>query len=99
MLIVVALTAISSFVVSKIYYPVSLLRFAFMIIGGITGFYGIVIGFGVLLVNMCAVQAYNAPFTAPFAPLHIGAVLRDSFLRISWKLLGKRELKIQSMKK
>lgn len=99
MLIVVALTAISSFVVSKIYYPVSLLRFAFMIIGGVTGFYGIVIGFGVLLVNMCAVQAYNAPFTAPFAPLHIGAVLRDSFLRISWKLLGKRELKIQSMEK
>lgn len=99
MLIVVALTAISSFVVSKIYYPVSLLRFAFMIIGGITGFYGIVIGFGVLLVNMCAIQAFGTPFTAPFSPLHIGAVLRDSFLRISWKLLGKRELKIQSMEK
>lgn len=99
MLIVVAMTAISSFVVSKIYYPVSILRFAFMLIGGLTGFYGIVLGFGVLLANMCAVKAYGTPYTAPLAPMHIGALVRDSWIRISWKRLGKRELQIQSLEK
>ena len=99
MLIVVAMTAISSFVVSKIYYPVSILRFAFMVIGGLTGFYGLVLGFGVLLTNLCAVKAFGTPFTAPVAPMHIGALVRDSFVRLSWVRLGKRELKIQSLEK
>lgn len=99
MLIVVALTAISSFVVSKIYYPVSILRFAFMIIGGLTGFYGIVLGFGVLLCNMCAVKSFGTPFTAPVAPMHFGALVRDFWMRISWKKLGKRELDIHKLEK
>lgn len=99
MLIVVAMTAISSFVVSKIYYPVSILRFAFMVIGGITGFYGIIIGFGVLLTNVCAVQSFGTPFAAPFAPLHIGALMRDTFVRMSWTRLGKRELQIETLEK
>lgn len=99
MLIVVAMTAISSFVVSKIYYPVSILRFAFMVIGGLTGFYGIVLGFGVLLSNLCAVKTFGTPFTAPVAPMHIGALIRDLFMRLSWTRLGKRELKIQSLEK
>lgn len=99
MLIVVAMTAISSFVVSKIYYPVSILRFAFMVIGGLTGFYGIVLGFGVLLCNMCAVKSFGTPFTAPVAPMHLGALVRDFWLRLSWKHLGKRELQIQNLQK
>ena len=99
MLIVVAMTAISSFVVSKIYYPVSILRFIFMVIGGLTGFYGIVLGFGVLLTNMCAVKSFGTPFTAPVAPLHLGAIIRDFWVRLSWKKLGKRELKIQNLEK
>ena len=99
MLIVVAMTAISSFVVSKIYYPVSVLRFAFMIIGGLAGFYGIVLGFGVVLFNMCAVTAYGTPYVAPFSPMHLGALWRDSFWRLGWKTLGKRELQIHSLEK
>lgn len=99
MLIIVAMTAISSFVVSKVYYPVSVLRFVFMIIGGLTGFYGMVLGFGVLLVNLCAVKSFGTPFLAPVAPLHIGALLRDSLIRLSWKKLGKRELEIDKLQK
>ena len=99
MLIVVAMTAISSFVVSKIYYPVSILRFVFMLVGGLAGFYGIVLGFGVVLLNLCAVTAYGTPFLAPFSPVHVGALLRDSFWRRSWKKIGGRELRIRSLEK
>lgn len=99
MLIVVAMTAISSFVVSKIYYPVSVMRFVFMLIGGLAGFYGIVLGFGVVLFNLCAVTAYGTPFLAPFSPLLVGALARDSFWRRSWKRLGKRELEVHALEK
>ena len=70
-----------------------------MVIGGLTGFYGIVLGFGVLLSNLCAVKTFGTPFTAPVAPMHIGALIRDLFVRLSWTRLGKRELKIQSLEK
>ena len=99
MLIIVAMTAISSFVVSKIYYPVSILRFAFILIGGLTGFYGIVLGFGVLLVNLCAVKSFDTPFLSPMAPSNFGILLRDTLHRKSWKILGKRELQIKKLEK
>ncbi len=99
MLIIVAMTAISSFVVSKIYYPVSVLRFVFMLIGGLTGFYGIVIGFGVLLMNLSAMESFGTPFLSPLAPLQMGAISRDSLFRMSWKRLGKREFEIGKLKK
>lgn len=99
MLIIVAMTAISSFVVSKIYYPVSVLRFVFMLIGGFTGFYGIVIGCGVLLVNLSAMESFGTPFLSPIAPIQFGALSRDSLFRMSWKKLGKREFEIGKLKK
>jgi spore germination protein KA len=43
MIIVVGLTAVSSFVVSTLYEPVAVLRFAFIIIGGLSGLYGIML--------------------------------------------------------
>lgn len=98
MLIVVALTAISSFVVSQLYQPVSVLRFAFMIIGGFSGFYGIVLGFGVVLVNICAINPYKTPYMAPVSPFSLGA-FRDMIFRVSWKTLGKRDLSISKMEK
>lgn len=98
MLIVVALSAISSFVVSQIYQPVAFLRFGFMIIGGFFGFYGIIIGFAVLLVNMCSVNPFGIPLLSPVAPLSVGA-FRDVIFRLGWRHLGRRDLKIQKMEK
>ena len=98
MLIVVAMTAISSFVVSQLYQPVSVLRFLFMIIGGITGFYGIVLGFGVLLVNIWAINPYKVAYTSSISPFTPGSV-RDTILRFGWRRLGRRELNIDKMKR
>ncbi len=98
MLIVVAFSAITSFVVSHLYQPVAFLRFAFIIIGGLFGFYGIEIGFAVLLVNMCAVNPFGVPFLSPFAPFSLGA-MRDTFFRVGWRTLGRKNLEIQKMEK
>ena len=98
MLIVVALSAITSFVVPHLYQPVAFLRFVFMVIGGTFGIYGIVIGATVLLVNICAANPYGVPLLSPLAPFSPGA-MRDNFIRTTWLRLGKRELKIDKMEK
>lgn len=98
MLIVVALSAITSFVVPHLYQPIAFLRFAFMVIGGLFGFYGIVVGASILLINMCASNPYGVPFLSPISPFSIGA-MRDTILRFSWRKLGKREMKIRNLEK
>lgn len=96
MLIIVALTAISSFVVPSLYEPVAVLRFIFIIIGGVSGFYGILLAVGLLLVNICSINPYGIPFSAPISPFEKSAI-RDVLFREGWKSLGKRQMNIQKL--
>ncbi len=98
MLIVVGLTAVSSFVVSTLYESVAVLRFAFIIIGGLGGLYGIMMGFAAVLVNAAAINPYGVPFTSPLSPTKIGA-WRDLVVRQSWRKMGKKKMLIQKLEK
>lgn len=92
MLVVIALTAISSYVVSNLYEPVSVLRFVFIIVGGYTGMFGVILGAAVMCVNICAVNSYGVPYSAPISPLTKSAI-GDVFVRRSWKFLEKNNKK------
>ena len=96
MVMVVALTALSSFVVPSLYESTALLKFVFIIVGGTWGLFGIAIGFVLLLANLCALESFGVPVMAPTSP---GAVadLRDNFWRSSWKKLGSLRLYIQKL--
>ncbi len=96
MLIVVGLTAVSSFVVSTLYEPVAVLRFAFIIVGGLTGFYGIMLCFAGVLVNISAINPYGIPFTSPLSPTRIGS-LRDFVFRADWRKMGKQRMETKKM--
>lgn len=96
MLIVVALTAITSFVIPSLYEPVAILRFAFIFIGGTLGIYGIVIALSVLIVSICSINPYGVPYAAPVLPL-TPAAMRDNVLRLSWTNLSKEVLKTTKM--
>ena len=98
MLIIVAITAISSFMVSSLYQPVSLLRFIFIIIGGTTGLYGIVIGIGVLIINMCSLDQYGSAYLAPLVPYN-RTLFRDAFLRTPRALNSKYLFNVGKQKK
>lgn len=98
MLIVVGLTAVSSFVVSTLYEPVAVLRFAFIIVGGLTGLYGIMLCFAAVLINAAAINPYGVPFTSPMSPTKIGA-WRDMVYRADWKKMGKKRMKIDKLRK
>ena len=98
MVIVVGLTAVSSFVVSTLYEPVAVLRFAFIVIGGLSGIYGIMLMFAVVLISASAINPYGIPFTSPVAPTKIGA-WRDFILRSDWRRMGKKNMLIDKMEK
>jgi spore germination protein KA len=71
MVIIVSITAISSFVTPIYSLSVStrLLRFILIILGTIMGLYGVILGLIVLLGHMCSLRSFGVPFMAPFAPL------------------------------
>ena len=98
MLIVVALTAISSFVVSNLYQPISVLRFIFILLGGVSGLYGIMIGVGLLLVNMCAVTNCGVAYLSPFVPFNRGA-MRDTVTRPSFVKMARGVFNISGLRK
>ena len=96
MVMVVALTAISSFVVPSLYEPAALLRFFFIILGGLTGLYGLALAGAALLVNLCQINSLGVPYTAPVSPFTPGA-MRDALIRSSWKKLSGFSARIQDL--
>lgn len=95
-LMVVALTAISSYVIPNLYEPISILKFIFIITGGLLGIWGIMIVFTAVLINICSKNTYGVPFTSPIAPFNIFA-MRDVLVRGGWSFLAKKSIKIQDL--
>lgn len=93
-LMVVALTAISSYVIPNLYEPISILKFGFILAGGLLGIWGIMILFTVVLINICSKNCYGVPFTSPLAPFNIFA-MRDVLVRSGWSFLSKKRIKVQ----
>lgn len=97
MLVVVALTAIASYVIYPLYESISVLRLIFIIVGRITGIYGIVLGAAVLCVNITALNPYGVPYSAPISPFNKNSV-GDIFYRENWKKLSKKHTKVQDLR-
>ncbi|QKS70816.1 spore germination protein [Paenalkalicoccus suaedae] len=70
MIIVVALTAISSFVVpaNEMNMSIRLLRFPVMIMASLAGFVGIVFCLTLYLIHLCKLTSLGKPYFYPFAP-------------------------------
>lgn len=96
MVLLVALTAISSFVIPSLYEPVSILRFAFIICGGLMGLYGIAVLTMLVLVNICSLNNFGMPYTSPIAPFSLTS-MRDTFMRLSFKKIGGKNIKLQNL--
>ena len=66
--LVAALSLITMYILPNLAPQISLLRFIFVIIGGILGLYGIVIGAVLLVVYLASLDNFGTPLLAPFAP-------------------------------
>lgn len=96
MVIIIALTAVSSFVVPSLYEPVTVLRFGFIVVGGVLGLYGVYLCFALLVFNLCSVKVMGVPVTSPISPAD-GYSFRDMFIRSGWKLLQKEDLRVENL--
>lgn len=86
-IIVVALTAVASFVVpsSEMNTSLRLLRFPLMVATSIFGFYGLVFGFMILFIHLCKLESLGKPYFSPAAPLRVSD-LKDTLIRRSvWR--------------
>lgn len=97
MLVVVAVTAIASYVIYPLYESIAVLRLIFILLGGFTGIYGIILGICTLCVNITALNPYGVPYSAPISPLNAKS-MGDVFYRESWRRLLKRNVKIQDLR-
>lgn len=96
MVLIVALTAICSFVVPSLYDSVTVLKFLFLVLGGVFGMFGITLGLSVLLIDLCGVSVGGVPAMAPATPLNPYA-LRDMFFRAGWQFLGKVVFRVEEV--
>jgi len=97
MLIVVAMTAITSLVETDLYHAIAVLRIAFIIIGGTSGFFGIMVGVSVLVINLSSITDYGVHFLSPLAPYN-KSLFRDTVTRLSMDKLGKNIFDINKLK-
>lgn len=98
-IIIVALTAISSFTapVYSIGISARILRFFFIGLGGAFGLFGMQAGILLFLIHLCSLRSFGIPYFAPLGPL-IWADWKDTFIRVFFwglttrpKLTGARE--------
>lgn len=98
MVIVVALTALSSLTIPSFdtAYGIRLLRFVFSILAALLGGFGMAVGVYMLAINLAAMRSLGVPFWAPVMPL-FHSDLRDTFVRAPWRLLSRRPGFLQPM--
>ena len=65
---IVALTGVMSYTVPNQNTQISILRLIFTILGGVLGFYGIILGSLFLVGYLTGMENYTAPYFAPFGP-------------------------------
>ena len=86
----VALSAVTAFIVPIYMYSTVLLRFAFLFAAGLFGLYGVFLGVVLLFALLARTDSFGVPYLSPLSPLHPRG-LEDFLLAIPKKTLGRRE--------
>lgn len=96
LLLVCAIAVTSSFVIPSLNQPVTLLRFAAVIAGGIAGLFGIALVAALIIVNICSLENAGTPVMSPVSPFTPPA-MRDVLLRVGFKKMQKKKVAIQNL--
>ncbi|MHA6482205.1 spore germination protein [Paenibacillus sp. strain BS8-2] len=93
MVIVVAITAISSFVLPAFDMSLSfrMLRFPLMMLAASFGLFGIIVGLIAIVLHMCSLKSFGVPYMSPLAPFNAEGN-RDSVIRLPWWTMWTRPL-------
>lgn len=87
MIIIIAITGIGSFATSdySLGWSYRLIRFIFIILAGLSGFYGIALGIFLYAVLLGAQKSFGVPFLSPIASDKKGSIGHSIFVSPIWK--------------
>ena len=94
-LMIIALSGICLFTVPELEKTFAVLRLVFLIIGGSTGGYGILVATASILIYLVSFENYSTPLMAPFSPL-IKEDLKDSIYKGFMSEMSLRPLSIKN---
>lgn len=87
MVIVVAVTAVASFIVPAQTDSGAIIRFILLILAAAMGGYGIAMGLFAIFIHMASLRSFGTPYLSPLAPLSTNG-LKDTFVRAPlWTML------------
>ncbi len=97
MLLIIAMSVVSGFVLPDLNHPVTVFRFLFLIAGGIFGLYGISLLGSVMLFNLCATEDYGFAVTSPVSPFSRSS-MRDIITRVGFRKMQHGNFTVEKLK-
>lgn len=94
LLTMTALAVLGGLVVPELNPAVTVLRFAFLIAGGLMGLFGISLLACAVLVNICATEDYGFPYTAPLSPFRRSG-MSDTAYRADMQKMQQRDFTVE----
>ncbi|HEX6594745.1 MAG TPA: spore germination protein [Bacillota bacterium] len=88
-IIIVAISTITTFLVTPVTEVVALLRLFYMIPSALFGFYGLMIGILATITHLVNIKTMGVPYFGPVAPIHLRD-WRDFIIRVPYKNLKYR---------
>ncbi|MCH5138911.1 spore germination protein [Clostridiaceae bacterium UIB06] len=90
-IIIVAVTAIASYVVPNYEFGLTiiLLRFILLVMSSFFGIIGVIVGIVYIIIHLLSLESLGQPYLMPIMPLKLGD-LKDAFVRLPMKFMKKR---------
>lgn len=97
MVIIVSITAISSFVIPEpgLAIAARIIRFVLILLAGFMGIYGLIFGGMMLIIHMASLRSFGMPYMNDLGPYY-SRDLKDSIFRLPWKLMKTRPISYHS---
>jgi len=91
MVIVVAITAIASFIIPSYSaaLAIRLVRFPFIVLAAVFGIYGVMLGFIILNVHLVTIKSFGVSYMTPQAPMRYQD-WKDFFIRLPSQFMKRR---------
>ncbi|GMQ56361.1 spore germination protein [Vallitalea sediminicola] len=86
---ITALTGIATFVIYSLNDSITILRFAFMILGAAGGLFGMLIGTIFLLLHLVSIRSFGAPYMSPMGPRN-NKDMKDTLIRVPLWMMNSR---------
>jgi spore germination protein KA len=88
--IVIASTAVTTFLFPSLVDETTSLRILLVIITGFLGAFGLITSLLVILTHLAAIRSFGVPYLAPLSPVDLRELTQDVLIRAPWWMMWKR---------